>query len=148
MRHRKHTFKIGRTSEHRKALLSNMVSSLIRSGRISTTLAKAKEARRLADKVVTLAKRGTLHDRRRAISILGDREAVGILFNDLAARFISRNGGYTRIIKLGPRIGDAAEMCFLEYVEALVPAAESPVELVQVNATDVNNEDESANKSE
>lgn len=120
MRHRKYTFKIGRTSAHRKAMLANMVSSLIREGRIRTTLVKAKEARRLADKMVTLAKRGDLHARRRAISTLRDKGAVALLFSD-AGQFEQRRGGYTRIYRLGPRVGDAAEMALLEWVTEPVP---------------------------
>lgn len=118
MRHKKHTFKIGRTSAHRKALLANQVCSLILSKKISTTLVKAKETKRVAEKMITLAKSGTLHDRRRAISKLHNTDAVKILFDEIAPLFKDRNGGYTRIIQLGQRIGDAAEVCILQWVES------------------------------
>jgi large subunit ribosomal protein L17 len=108
MRHRKHTFKIGRTSSHRKALLANMVCSLFQEGRIQTTVTKAKEARRLAEKMITLGKRGTLHDRRRAIAVLRQPNVVAKMFADIAPLYQERNGGYTRILKLGRRKGDAA----------------------------------------
>ena len=118
MRHKVHTFKIGRTGAHRKAMLANMVSSLIEHGQIKTTITKAKEARRFADKMVTLGKKGDLHRRRLAISRLRNKEAVKKLFDEIAPQFAQRAGGYTRIIKLGRRIGDAAEMCILQFVEA------------------------------
>lgn len=116
MRHRKYTFKIGRTSEHRKALLANQVSSLINVGEIRTTVEKAKETRRLAEKMVTHAKKADLHHRRLAISKIRDRGAVAKLFSEIAPKYAERNGGYTRIVKLGTRIGDSAEMCILQWV--------------------------------
>ena len=117
MRHRKHTFKIGRTSGHRKALLANAVCSLIEHGRIKTTLVKAKEIRRVAEKMVTFGKIGTLHTRKLAIATLHQVDKVRTLFDVIAPGFKERPGGYTRIMKLGPRIGDAAEMCLIEFVE-------------------------------
>lgn len=123
MRHRKHTFKIGRTGAHRRALLANMVCSLIQEGEIKTTITKAKEARRYADKAVTLGKKGDLHHRRLAIAKLRDTAAVRILFDDIAPRYAERPGGYTRIIRLGARRGDAAEMCLLQWVEETMPEA-------------------------
>jgi large subunit ribosomal protein L17 len=118
MRHRKHTFKIGRTGAHRKALLANQVCSLITEGKIRTTVVKAKESRRLAEKMITLGKLGDLHHRRLAISKLRDKDAVAMLFAEVAPKYTSRNGGYTRIIRLGTRRhGDAAEMCILQWVE-------------------------------
>jgi len=117
MRHRKHTFKIGRSGAHRKALLGSQVCSLIREGAIKTTLAKAKETRRVAEKMVTLGKKGTLHHRRMAIARLRDVDAVARLFSEIAPKHANRDGGYTRIIKLGQRRGDAAEMCVLQWVE-------------------------------
>jgi large subunit ribosomal protein L17 len=117
MRHKVHTFKIGRTGAHRKAMLANMVSSLIEHGEIKTTLTKAKEARRFADKMVTLGKKGDLHRRRLAVSRLRDKTAVKKLFDEIAPQYTERDGGYTRIIKLGRRTGDAAEMCLLQFVE-------------------------------
>ena len=117
MRHRKHTFKIGRTDSHRKAMLANMVSSLIENGEIKTTLVRAKEARRFADRMITYGKIGDLHHRRLAIAKLGNEDAVKTLFDKVAPSFMERKGGYTRIIKLGTRIGDAAEMCILQLVQ-------------------------------
>ena len=117
MRHRKHTFKIGRTSGHRKSLLANAVCSLIEHGRIKTTLVKAKEIRRVAEKMVTFGKIGTLHTRKLAIATLHQVDKVRTLFDVIAPGFKERPGGYTRIMKLGPRIGDAAEMCLIEFVE-------------------------------
>jgi large subunit ribosomal protein L17 len=118
MRHKVHTFKIGRSSAHRKAMLANMVSSLIEHGEIRTTITKAKEARRVADKMVTLGKKGDLHRRRLAVSKLRDKTAVKKLFDEVAPQYTERNGGYTRIIKLSRRLGDAAEMCILQFVES------------------------------
>ena len=125
MRHRKYSFKIGRTSAHRKALLANQTCSLIVSSEIRTTVVKAKETKRVAEKMVTLAKKGTLHCRRRAISKLRDKDAVRILFNDIAPKYTERNGGYTRIIRLGQRQGDGAEMCILQWVEEALPTKKS-----------------------
>lgn len=122
MRHRKFTFKIGRSGAHRKAMLGNMVCSLFREQRIRTTVTKAKQARRLAERMITLGKRGRDHDRRRAVGILRQPDVVGTLFTEIAPRYQDRQGGYTRMMKLGPRKGDAAEMCILELVtEALSP---------------------------
>ena len=118
MRHRKHTFKVGRTTAHRHAMLANAVCSLIDHGRITTTLVKAKEIRRLADRMVTYAKEGSLHKRRLAIATLHSVELVHKLFADVAPQFKERAGGYTRMMKLGPRRGDGAEMCILEFVES------------------------------
>jgi large subunit ribosomal protein L17 len=125
MRHRKHTFKIGRRPDHRRALLRNQVCSLIFEGRIQTSVTKAKETRRLAERMVTLGKSGTLHHRRRAIAKLHNVEAVGILFAEIAPQYKERPGGYTRIIRTGQRRGDAAQMCFLEFVEATEKTAEA-----------------------
>lgn len=109
--------KLGRRSDARRALLRNMVTSLLRSKRIETTEAKAKEARIVAEKMVTLAKRGDLHARRQALSYLMDEDVVTDLFENLAVRYDNRQGGYTRIIKKGPRRGDAAPIVILEMVE-------------------------------
>ncbi|MCF7791569.1 MAG: 50S ribosomal protein L17 [Victivallales bacterium] len=117
MRHKKYTFKIGKSGSHRKAMLANQACSLILSDQIKTTVVKAKETKRVAEKMVTLAKKGTLHHRRRAIGRLRDKEAVRVLFDELAPKFKDRNGGYTRIIRLGQRKGDGAEMCLLQWVE-------------------------------
>ena len=118
MRHQKKTVKLGRTAEHRKALLANQVCSLIEHQRIKTTLAKAKAVRPLAEKMVTLGKNGSLHARRTALSVLRQKDAVKKLFEDIAPRSAERKGGYTRIIKLGQRKSDAAEIAFLEWVDA------------------------------
>lgn len=142
MRHRKSTSKLNRTSSHRRALFANMLKSLIKHGRIETTVPKAKALKREADKIVTLAKQNSLHARRRAIAELQirfnpltpkearaakggdkssyntDREVIDILFGDLAPRFQARQGGYTRILRLGNRQGDNAATCFIEYLDA------------------------------
>lgn len=117
MRHRLATFKIGRTSAHRQALLANQVSSLILHGEIRTTVVKAKETRRLAEKMITMGKLGDLHHRRLAIAKLRDETAVRKLFAELAPSYAGRNGGYTRITRLGRRLGDAAEICLLQWVD-------------------------------
>jgi large subunit ribosomal protein L17 len=118
MRHQKKTVKLGRTAEHRKALLANQVCSLIEHQRIKTTLAKAKAVRPLAEKMVTLGKKGSLHARRTALAVLRQKNAVKKLFDDIAPRSAERNGGYTRIIRLGVRKSDAAKVALLEWVDA------------------------------
>ena len=118
MRHQKKTVKLGRTAEHRKALLANQVCSLIEHSRIKTTLAKAKAVRPFAEKMLTLGKGGTLHDRRNAISYLHQVKMVKKLFEEIAPRSANRNGGYTRIIKLGPRQSDSAKMAYIEWVDS------------------------------
>lgn len=119
MRHQKKTVRLGRTAEHRKALLANQVCSLIEHQRIKTTLAKAKAVRPLAEKLVTLGKKGSLHARRTALSVLRQENAVKKLFDEVAPRSTTRNGGYTRIVKLGQRKSDSASMAFIEWVDAL-----------------------------
>ena len=108
--------KLGRTSAHRKAMLRNLVTDLLREGRITTTDTRAKEARRQAEKMITLAKRGDLHPRRQALAYVYDETVVTKLFDEIAPKYADRQGGYTRILKLGPRQGDNAEMVFLELV--------------------------------
>ncbi len=108
--------KLGRNSAHRKAMLRNLVTDLFREERISTTDTRAKEARRVAEKMITLAKRGDLHARRQVLSYIYDESVVTKLFDEIGPRYADRNGGYTRILKLGPRRGDCAEMVFLELV--------------------------------
>lgn len=125
MRHRKFTAKLGMKSQHRRATLANLVCSLIKHNRIRTTVPKAKEARRLADQMVTLAKKGTLHHRRQALAFLGQPAVVSKLFADLAGRHASRQGGYTRIIRVGNRLGDAAEMAILEWTGSAEVAAQT-----------------------
>ncbi|MDA0691261.1 MAG: 50S ribosomal protein L17 [Nitrospinae bacterium] len=118
MRHLKAGRKLGRTSAHRKALFRNLVTALIVRERIQTTLAKAKELRSKAEKTITLGKKGTLHARRLAFRTVQEKEALKKLFGPIAERFATRNGGYTRIIKIGSRKGDDAPMAFIELVEA------------------------------
>jgi large subunit ribosomal protein L17 len=117
MRHNVKGRKLGRTSEHRLALFRNQLSSLVESGRIRTTLSKAKELRPIAEKIVTKGKRGTVDARRQVRRWIAQRELVKKLFDEVAPRFQERNGGYLRILKLGPRPGDGAEMAFLEFVD-------------------------------
>ncbi len=141
MRHGKHTFKVGRTGSHRRAMLANMLKSLIESDRVETTVVKAKELRRHADRMITLAKKNTLAAKRSAIAELRvafnswtskeargakkgdqdlftrDRQVINKLFGELKDRFASRNGGYTRIIRLGDRVGDNAPTCYIEYLQ-------------------------------
>lgn len=129
MRHRKKTVKLGRSAAHRDALLANQVVSLIVHQRIKTTLAKAKAVRPFAEKMLTLGKRGDLHARRLAVSYLGQKDAVKKLFEEIAPRAASRNGGYTRIVKLGPRQSDSAPMAYIEWVDTVVEKEEAiPVE--------------------
>ena len=124
MRHRKKTIKLGRVSAHRTALLSGMVCSLIESKRVKTTLVKAKATRSLAEKMVTLGKRGTVTARRQALAKLRQRSAVKELFESIAPAFAERSGGYTRIMKLGRRGSDSSEMAILEWVDvAAAPPA-------------------------
>ncbi|MBI1840044.1 MAG: 50S ribosomal protein L17 [Verrucomicrobia bacterium] len=145
MRHLKRTAKLGRTFEHRNAMLANMVCSLIKSKRITTTLSKARAARSVAEKMVTLGKSGTLHARRLAAARLrqqprslfgskaerlkwrAEEDVVRILFEDVAPLFKDRKGGYTRIVRLSQRQGDAAQMVILEWVEVFQAAA-APIE--------------------
>lgn len=126
MRHRKRTAKLGRQFEHRNAMLANMVCSLIKHKRIQTTLAKAKAVRSVAEKMVTLGKGGSIHDRRLASARLHQEDAVRILFNEIAPTHKERNGGYTRIIRLNQRQGDAAELAILEWVDIGVAEPETP----------------------
>src|SRR6266446_4147695 len=128
MRHQKKTIKLGRTAEHRKALLANQVCSLIEHQRIQTTLAKAKAVRPLAEKMVTLGKRGSIHARRTALATLRQKNAVKKLFDDIAPRSTDRNGGYTRIVKLGQRKSDSAPMAFIEWVDMAEVVKEKPAE--------------------
>jgi large subunit ribosomal protein L17 len=117
MRHRKDGFKLGRLTQHRWAMFRNLLVALFRHERITTTEAKAKAVRGLAEHMVTLAKRENLHARRQVLSMVPDAEVDGTLFDNIAARFSDRAGGYTRIIKLGPRPGDNAPMVLLELVD-------------------------------
>lgn len=116
MRHRKAGRRLGRTTSHRRAMVRNMVTSLFEHERIVTTTPKAKEVRKIADKMMTLAKRGDLHARRQALSFMQDKKVVAKLFDTLKDDYMDRNGGYTRIIQTGQRLGDAAPMAILELV--------------------------------
>ena len=124
MRHRKDGYKLGRRTQHRWALFRNLLVGLFRHERITTTEAKAKAVRGLADHVISLAKRESLHARRQVLSLVPDTQVVGRVFDTIAARFSERNGGYTRIIRTGVRRGDGAPMVLLE----LVDRAETPPE--------------------
>ena len=135
MRHLKRTAKLGRTGEHRNAMLANLVCSLIKHKRVTTTLAKAKAARSVAEKLVTLGKKNTIHARRLVVARLHQEDATKILFNEIAPAQKDRNGGYTRIVKLGgtmgryagQRQGDAANMAILEWVDMPI-VSEAPAE--------------------
>jgi large subunit ribosomal protein L17 len=127
MRHLKRTAKLGRTGQHRNAMLANLVCSLIKHKRVTTSLAKAKAARSVAEKMVTLGKGGTIQNRRLAVARLHQEDAVKILFNEIAPAQKERRGGYTRIVRLGQRQGDASQSAILEWVE-LAPVAETPAE--------------------
>jgi large subunit ribosomal protein L17 len=122
VRHHRSGKKLGRDSAHRKALYSNLAGSLIEHGRIKTTVAKAKAVRPIAEKMITLGRRGDLAARRQALAYLRSNDIVHILFAEVAPRFTDRPGGYTRIVKVGPRAGDAAEMAYLEFVDYVPPA--------------------------
>ncbi|MCR6631249.1 MAG: 50S ribosomal protein L17 [Magnetospirillum sp.] len=117
MRHGMSGRKLNRTSAHRKAMFANMVNALIKHEQIKTTLPKAKDLRPIAEKIISLGKSGTLHDRRRAFAILRDDAVVAKLFSVIAERYKDRNGGYTRVLKAGFRYGDAAPMAFIELVD-------------------------------
>lgn len=125
MRHLKGGFKLGRTPEHRKALLRNLTGSLIEKNRIETTLAKAKAVKPIVEKMVTLGKSGSLADKRRALAYLYKRKTVQTLFDEVAPRFMDRNGGYTRIIKTDFRKGDGAEMAILEFTDYIFEVKDS-----------------------
>ncbi|MDQ3876231.1 MAG: 50S ribosomal protein L17 [Actinomycetota bacterium] len=117
MRHRREGKKLGRDAAHRRALYANLAGALIEHGRIKTTEAKAKAVRPVAEQMITLGRRGDLHARRQALAYLRSQEVVHKLFSDVGPRFSDRPGGYSRIVRLGPRPGDAAEMVYLELVD-------------------------------
>jgi large subunit ribosomal protein L17 len=147
MRHLKRTAKLGRTGQHRNRMLANLVCSLIKHRRVKTTLAKAKAARSVAEKMITLGKAGTLHDRRLASARLHqDEEAIKILFNDIAPTQKERRGGYTRIVRLGQRQGDAAQTVILEFVD--VPVPETPVDTGKSEGSEAKTEPKAEGKSE
>ncbi len=108
--------KLGRPSAHRNLMLRNMVLSLLQNGRIETTETRAKEARKFTDKMITLAKRGDIHAKRQVVSFIGQKDVAKKLFEEIAPKYAERDGGYTRILKIGPRRGDAAPMAIIELV--------------------------------
>ena len=124
MRHGKKITKLGRTAPHRKAMLSNMMASLFINERVTTTQTRAKELKRTAERVLTCAKKGDLHARRQVLRVIADKQVVAKLFDELGPRYKGRNGGYTRVIKLGPRRGDGAFMSIVELVDRPGVAAE------------------------
>ena len=126
MRHRRAGRKLGRDASHRKALYANLTGALLEHGRIKTTVAKAKEVRPIAEQMITLGRRGDVHARRQALAYLRSQDVVHKLFSDVGPRFAERAGGYSRIVRLGPRPGDAAEMAYLELVD-YVPPTVAPV---------------------
>lgn len=126
MRHRRDCKKLGRSSAHRKALMASLVCNLIKENRIKTTLSKAKLARSLAEKMVTLGRKGTLSARRRALSILNQQEPVAKLFSEIVPQCEGRQGGYTRVLKLGRRRSDSSEMAILEWVGPPVAVSDTP----------------------
>src|SRR6266571_7207409 len=134
MRHLKRTAKLGRTGQHRNAMLANLVCSLIKHKRVTTSLAKAKAARSVAEKMVTLGKHGSLHDRRLAVARLHQEDIVKILFNEIAPAQKERRGGYTRIVRLNQRQGDAGQRAILEWVDLPVQL-EAPTEAAPAEAT-------------
>jgi large subunit ribosomal protein L17 len=127
VRHHRKGKKLGRDSAHRKALYSNLAGALIEHGRIKTTLAKAKAVKPIAEQMITLGRRGDLHARRQALAYLHSNDVVTMLFSEVAPRFTDRPGGYSRIVKLGPRWGDSAEMVYLELVDYVPPAPRARV---------------------
>ena len=127
MRHRRAGRKLGRDSAHRKALYANLAGALIEHGRIRTTEAKSKEVRPIVEQMITLGKRGDLAAHRQAVAFLRSKAVAHTLFADVAPRFADRPGGYTRIVKLGPRQGDAARMAYLELVDYVPERAPAPV---------------------
>lgn len=131
MRHRKAGRRLGRTSSHRDAMMRNMVTSLLDQERIVTTVAKAKEARRITDQMITLGKRGDLHARRQAMAYIRSESVVAKLFDQLSNQYSERNGGYTRIIRTGTRLGDAAPMAILELVDFKEESVEVKAEVTQ-----------------
>lgn len=108
--------KLGRPTSHRKAMLRNQVTSLLRYGKVETTVSKAKETQRMTEKMITLGKKGDLQARRKALAYIYDEDVVKELFDEIAPKYSERNGGYTRVLKMGPRRGDAAEVAILELV--------------------------------
>ena len=126
MRHHRSGRKLGRDSAHRRALYANLAGALIEHGRIKTTEAKAKAVKPIVEQMITLGRRGGVHNYRRALAFLRSQNVVHKLFNDVGPRFADRDGGYSRIVKLGPRPGDSAEMVYLELVDYAPPRVQAP----------------------
>jgi len=126
MRHGRSGRKLGRDASHRKALYANLTGALIEHGRIKTTAAKAKEVRPVAEQMITLGRKGDVPARRQALKFLRSQDVVHKLFSDVGPRFVDRPGGYSRIIRIGPRLGDAAEMVYLELVDYVPPNVTAP----------------------
>jgi large subunit ribosomal protein L17 len=126
VRHRRSGRKLGRDASHRKALYANLTSALIEHGRIKTTAAKAKEVRPVAEQMITLGRRGGVPARRQALKYLRSQDVVHKLFSEVGPRFADRPGGYSRIVRIGPRLGDAAEMVYLELVDYVPPETRAP----------------------
>ena len=141
MRHGMSGRKLNRTSSHRKAMFVNMAVALLTHEQIKTTLPKAKELRRVADKMITLGKRGNLHARRQAVSVLKDKVLVGKLFDDLAERYKERAGGYTRVLRAGYRYGDSAPMAIIELVDRN-PDAKGAEDIARVQAEEASADEE------
>ena len=138
MRHQRSGKKLGRDSAHRKALYANLTGALIEHGRIKTTVTKAKAVKPIAEQMITLGRRGDIHARRQAVAFLRSKDVVHKLFTEVAPRFADRPGGYSRIVKLGPRPGDAADMVYLELVDSpLVFKTRLPREEVEAAAVEV-----------
>jgi large subunit ribosomal protein L17 len=134
MRHHKSGRKLGRDSAHRKALYANLCGALFEHGRIRTTEAKAKEVRPIAEQMITLGKRGDIHAHRQAVAFLRSRSVAYTLFNEIAPRFADRDGGYTRIVRVGPRPGDAAPLAYLELVDHVPRARQAVVQAAERSA--------------
>ena len=149
MRHQKKTIKLGRTAEHRRALLANQVCALIQHQRIKTTLAKAKAVRPLAERMVTLGKNGSIHARRRALALLRQKSVVKKLFDNVAQRSAERNGGYTRIVRTGWRKGDGADTAILELIgtEVLQKRAETRAKKIEARRKTAEEEAAAAEKA-
>ena len=140
MRHGKKVAKLGRTAPHRKAMLANMMTSLFAHERIITTQTRAKELKRSAERMITFAKRGDLHARRQVLRVIADKQGVAKLFDELGPRYKSRNGGYTRVVKLGPRRGDGVFMSIIELVDRMGAEAEDEVSAPDEEAQETSEE--------
>jgi large subunit ribosomal protein L17 len=140
VRHRRSGRKLGRDASHRRALYANLTSALIEHGRIKTTAAKAKEVRPIAEQMITLGRRGGVHARRQALAYLRSQDVVHTLFSEVGPRFAERDGGYSRIVRIGPRLGDAAEMVYLELVDHVPEAPSAPAPRREPEAAAVESE--------